>query len=661
MKKFSLNLNSVIASLEAQEDDENESSDAVDESVPDTTPAKSDDDKPEETTEGKPEDEGDTAKEEGTPVEGDPVIPEEEKADESDEADLSEGTTDTPAEEPLPEPAEPIELSKTEEAVPVKSPEESAEEVSNQEVALDMESVGALEELRESLVESAYIPVTGAAVYKLAVNNLKLSFGMESFGLTDDFEIKTDRERDLLVDLITDKCNRSRGHAFGVGNEEDTGKGKLERLKAFFKELIAKAIDTIKRLSQWVKDITKKTKAAVSEKLAQLKAQLSKIKDDGEITYSVSGIQFFGCPVDKNGNLRLGNINKTNEELSSLFEEYNKLINNLATLIDVDNKDQTSYSLGQSMKSIRTHFDNISAMFNTDFGVTSEVTMNALNVHDFIIFRLTLPKDSIKIELKSSAVKAIIDGKELTQWLNTSDLWFDSLSVDVARSLNKLESKLSTVTDSGNSETIQDINKITTALIPQITAIGKYHNSIINEVYRFTNQLTKLTLGHTPSTESYHDDLFTRHDVIQDPVLRMKAFNYNLDNTKPISVGLEETYEGSSLPKKFKAPWWNNVEVPIITRDKTPDDDQVKAFNEFEEKFTKDFMADKDSLIKSMNGNATEKDLEPTKVFITSDGKYGVYFASKDGKKVNAENTTVVITYNAKDKLVVEDEDVFNS
>lgn len=210
-------LNAALENMDEEDvldnvEEEQESNDAVDESVPDEK--KEGEEGSEESGEGDDEGAGDTDGEEGASGE-EPGEPEAGEAEGGDagmgegEAETPEGDEEPTADEAKQEKMDGVEMPETTpvtEEVEIKDADDADAsgdvDDDNKELALDMEEVGALESYIETLRERAVGDDFRVQMGKTIAMGLDINHGLESFGLDKDFGVESMDDLDTLVDSM---------------------------------------------------------------------------------------------------------------------------------------------------------------------------------------------------------------------------------------------------------------------------------------------------------------------------------------------------------------------------------------------------------------------------------------------------------------------------
>lgn len=526
---FSLIVNKDSISLEDIDEDldDLESNDAIDESV-----SKNDS----ETVEDSETEDSENVTEEPETEEGDDVNEEDTPAD-----------TDEEKEE-----VEAVELPETTEDVPVKTPEESEAEVTNQELALDMEIVGGLEDIVESINS---FPGTGSEhLNKLAIANLRLSYGLEQFGFNSDFEIKSERDKNHFVKVITSIVDEAKGYN-SFGNEEDSSdKSKIsvranklkEKLIAMFKAFV----EMLKKLGEKFVKFVKSLIDNIATRINNIKEMIKqgKINRTKVFSYKINPDSVEGSPFDSKGKLRLNNIKSNLNSLLSISKSFVNILLEVNKGIKTEDLSFNDSYLKLEFETVNKETSNISNNLNKDFRglsvlTTTErdlakdhVSVNVINIErdavtnlknvDFTVPEILTAVTGIDAEHRvlKSIISEIDNASEIllkvsSQTLQVFDSPFKLSNIDGGRNIYTMSSFLSSAMG-------RNIN-LAHRSIKGIEDFLKSAESFVQ-----ANLAEEIEIDEVPSTESFDSKAIESTSVIKDPVVRLEAITYNLDTFK---------------------------------------------------------------------------------------------------------------------------------
>lgn len=586
MSKYSIN--KIRASLEALEDidlDDIESNDAVDESLSKDTMKKIENDieEKEESEEEKSEDESDDSDEKDDEESGDSddadesvseddseTADEDTSADESAESetessddestdDASDETTEGESEDTEEKPendADPVDLPETTEEVPVKTPEESDAEIDNQELALDMETVGGLESLVEALNSSH--GTSSEHLNKLAVTNLELTYGLEQFGFSSDFSIKSEKDKEHFVKVISSIVDSHKGYD-SLGNEDigDKSKAMAKRLKDKLVSLFKAFIEMLKKLSEKLVKFLNSLKDAVNGRIRNIKEMLKNAKFNRGKTFKFkqSGNPL-GSPFDQNGNLRISNMSKSIDNIIACQLAYVGILNELKTAVKTDDFSYNENKIKDLFKRASTSAKDLHDGLNRDFNKISSLKEKEIKVGsgdpvmaytlvvnrswEFEPVELTVDNlikavTAIDSENRSiqTKIKSISDTTTMiTDYVNTIQ---KSLGDDQGKALNSLSKDEDVVIKTFNNMTkLYEIASYISSSTPVTTSHGYSIGRGLDEFLKYAEDYIKhnlaeeIEIDEVPSTESFNDNAISLANVIKDPVVRLEAITYNL-------------------------------------------------------------------------------------------------------------------------------------
>lgn len=443
-------------------------------------------------------------------------------------------------------------VTETETEVPVKTPEESSAEVSNKELALDMEEVGALESLVEVL-NSSY-GNTSSHVNKLAIANLRLSYGLEQFGFNSDFEIKSERDKNHFVKVISSIVDEAKGYN-SLGNEEDSSdKSKIsvrvnklkEKLKALFKAFV----EMLKKLGEKFVKFVKSLIDNIATRTNNIKEMIKqgKINRTKVFSYKINPDSVEGSPFDSKGKLRLNNIKSNLNSLLSISKSFVNILVEVNKGIKTEDHSFNDSYLKLEFETINKETSNISNNLNKDFRglsvlTTAErdltkdhVSVNVINIERDAVTNLknvdfTVPEILTAvtgIDAEHRALKSIISEidnasevllKVSSQTLQVFDSPFKLSNIDGGRNIYTMSSFLSSAMG-------RNIN-LAHRSIKGIEDFLKSAESFVK-----ANLAEEIEIDEVSSTESFDSKAIESTSVIKDPVVRLEAITYNLDTLK---------------------------------------------------------------------------------------------------------------------------------
>lgn len=383
--------------------------------------------------------------------------------------------------------------------------------------AFSVDDIASLESLREAVMTSGSMPSVSSNIDKLAVDNLKLSYGLESFGLMDDFRIDTDKDRDHFSNMITVAVNKARGYSEAFGNEDSDKPGWLVRGIEMLKALLKRTQSALSKLYEWIKQKAIKLKDKIKE--------LFGFKSN-EVIESVSFEEWAWEP-----NLfsyKTGKFNtRSYWDFSSSLSSYMAQLNKLAV-----NSNEAFIKLAESDLSAIVQALN-SDSYTEGFELTNVATYKEIS------------RSNVENKANRKQIKGVFytsdlmnDGEaELNKVFNDSEKLYKDISKTTAY-LNKVIELIETTSSKATTQDETDYLLISKkdliifikVSIMNLMSVGNILPEFIRTTEIIISKIISETKKETPSNESYDgDQLITRHLNISDPIASLEAFNYNLE------------------------------------------------------------------------------------------------------------------------------------